>query len=142
MGAAIPADLRARIDAADRRVCCYCRTSEANSGVPLSYDHIEPRSRGGVTSLENVCLCCRPCNEFKSDVTDAEDPWTGERVHLFHPRRQAWRDHFAWSADTTKIEGLTPTGRATVIALRMNRSMLVAARSRWCWAGWHPPTAE
>jgi hypothetical protein len=142
MGVTVSADLRARIDSADRRVCCYCRLSEANSGVPLSYDHIEPRGRGGVTSFENVCLCCRPCNEFKSDVTDADDPLTGERVPLFHPRRQVWHEHFTWSADATRIEGITPTGRATVVALRMNRAMIVAARGRWFLAGWHPSAEE
>ncbi|MBK9261223.1 MAG: HNH endonuclease [Polyangiaceae bacterium] len=139
MRTVLSTDLRARIDAADRRVCCYCRIAEANSGVPLSYDHIEPRARGGITSFENICLCCRPCNEFKCGITDAVDPLTHERVPLFHPRRQIWQDHFAWSPDTTMLEGRTPIGRATIAALRMNRPMLVAARRRWYMAGWHPP---
>lgn len=105
-------------------------------------DHIEPLARGGDTSFENLCLCCRPCNEFKSDAVDVVDPAIGERVSLFHPRRQAWADHFTWSADAARIEGLTPTGRATIIALRMNRPMLVTARRRWFLAGWHPPPSE
>jgi hypothetical protein len=142
MAASVPVELRERIDAADRGACCYCRVSVANSGIPLSFDHIEPRAAGGATTFENVCRCCRPCNEFKSDLSQVEDPLTGERTALFHPRRQAWREHFTWSEDASRIEGLTATGRATVVALRLNRPPLTAARRRWLVVGWHPPTED
>ncbi|WP_434046777.1 MULTISPECIES: HNH endonuclease [Sorangium] len=52
--------LRSRIEEADRRRCQTCLTSEANSGIPLTCDHITPVSKGGPTSFENVCLACRP----------------------------------------------------------------------------------
>jgi hypothetical protein len=132
-------ELRFRIDAADRRRCQYCLTTEANSGIPLTYEHIQPVSRGGDTTFENLCLACRPCNEFKADATSAVDPVSGETVALFNPRAQRWGDHFAWSADASQVEGSTPIGRATVIALRMNRPLIVAARRRWARVGWHPP---
>lgn len=132
-------DLRARLEAADRRRCCYCLTTEANSGIPLTHDHIHPFSKGGQTAFENICLACRACNEFKADKTEAEDPLTGERTSLYHPRAQAWADHFQWSVDGTRVEGLTAIGRATIIALRLNNPTIVAARSRWVSAGWHPP---
>ena len=45
---------------------------------------------------------------------------------MFHPRRQRWRDHFRW--DGFRIVGLTPTGRATVAALQMNRPLILAIR--------------
>jgi hypothetical protein len=38
------------------------------------------------------------------------------------------------------IEGLPPTGRATVAALVLNRPILVRARRIWNAVGWHPPT--
>lgn len=79
-------ELRARITAADRRRCRYCLTTESNSGIPLTHDHIQPTSRGGPTTFDNVCLACRPCNEFKADGTSAIDPVTGETVALFNPR--------------------------------------------------------
>lgn len=142
MAASVPDDLRARIHVADRDMCCYCRTSAANSGIPLSFDHIVPRSAAGVTSFDNVCLCCRPCNEFKSDLLEVADPLTAERVALFHPRRQSWNDHFSWSPDGSRIEGLTATGRATIVALRLNRPLIVAARRRWFVVGWHPPPED
>jgi hypothetical protein len=89
--------------------------------------------------LKNVCLACRSCNEFKSDTTDAKDPLTSEIVLLFNPRKQKWAEHFTWSSDSTKIQGLSATGRATITALRMNRQIIVAARWRWAISEWHPP---
>jgi hypothetical protein len=135
----IPESLKAQIEEADIQRCCYCLTSAANSGIPMSYDHILPRSKGGASTFENVCLACRSCNEFKSDAIDSEDPLTGTKNLLFNPRTQKWAEHFIWSPDSTKIEGVTATGRATVIALRMNHQTIVAARWRWVISGWHPP---
>jgi hypothetical protein len=140
VSAYIPESLKAQINKADRRRCCYCLTSEANSGIPMTYDHIFPRSKGGTTSFENVCLACRSCNEFKSDSTLGMDPLTGKTVSLFNPRTQEWANHFAWSPDSTRIEGLTAIGRATVVTLQMNNPVIVAARWRWMIASWHPPS--
>ena len=109
------------------------------TGVSLSIDHIVPVAAGGSTTRENLWLACRPCNEFKGTHTHAEDPETSEIVPLFNPRTQKWHTHFAWNDDKTRIIGLTPTGRATVTALQLNRSILVKARRRWVMAGWHPP---
>ncbi|WP_243147590.1 hypothetical protein [Scytonema sp. UIC 10036] len=44
-----------------------------------------------------------------------------------------------WSQDSTRVEGLTSTGRATIAALRINNQIIVAARWRWTINGWHPP---
>ena len=63
----------------------------------------------------------------------------GEAVLLFNPRTQQWSEHFTWSLDATKVEGLTASGRATIVALRMNNPVIVAARYRWAISGWHPP---
>ena len=136
----ISASLKAQVFAADGRRCCYCKTSEANSGIPMTVDHIVPRSKGGTGAFENLCLACRTCNEFKSDAVEVLDPVTAEAVALFHPREQAWVEHFAWSDDGLRVEGLTPVGRATVVALRMNNSIILAARERWVISGWHPPS--
>jgi HNH endonuclease len=135
----VPEDLRCRIDEADLWRCRYCLIAEANSGIRLTHDHITPRSKGGETSFENVCLACSSCNEHKADATHAVDPLTGETVPLFNPRSQRWSDHFVWSTDTIRVEGSTPIGRATVIALRLNHPIIVTARERWSRVGWHPP---
>ena len=131
-------DLRQVAEDAGHR-CGYCLSDEVLTGLPLSIDHIVPVAAGGPTTRENLWLACRPCNEFKGTRTHAEDPGTGETVPLFNPRTQDWHAHFAWSDDKTHIIGLTPTGRATVIALQLNRPILVKARRRWVMAGWHPP---
>jgi HNH endonuclease len=106
----------------------------------MSFDHILPTSKGGETIFENVCLACRPCNEFKSDTTEATDPSTGATSPLFNPRQQIWSDHFTWSEDGSRIQGLTSTGRATVVGLQTNNPSVVIARRRWVAGGWHPPT--
>lgn len=127
---------------ADKHRCAYCLTAEAISGTSLSIDHILPRSREGLDEFENLCMCCRPCNECKARRTTGQDPLTGTDVPLFHPRRQNWSDHFTWAAGDAMIEGLTPSGRATIVALRMNNPVVVAARRRWVDAGWHPPAGD
>ncbi len=139
VSAYIPVDLKSQIEQCDRGRCCYCLTQQINSGIALSFDHILPQSRGGTTSFQNLCLACRSCNEFKSDRTQAVDPLTGESVALFHPRQQAWNEHFVWSEDGTCISGTTPIGRATVLALQLNNLMIIVARRRWVSSGWHPP---
>lgn len=104
----------------------------------MTYDHIQPISKGGETIFENVCLACRSCNEFKGNSTDAVDPMTGETMPLFNPRIQEWTQHFVWSPDGTMVEGITTIGRATVVRLRMNNPVIVVARRRWVISGWHP----
>ena len=66
-------------------------------------------------------------NSFQAGIA----PVTETEAPLFHPRQQEWAEHFAWSADTTQIVGITATGRATValgksyLILRMHRGRLL-----------------
>jgi len=135
----LPADLREQLLAADDRRCVYCLTTEANTGQPMTIDHIIPEAQGGLTTFGNLCFACRRCNEFKGSTTTAPDPLTDEFVPLFHPRTQTWSDHFAWDASGMHVIGLTAIGRATVLALNMNNELIVDARRRWVSVGWHPP---
>ncbi len=102
-------------------------------------DHIVPRWAGGLTVFENLCLSCPFCNEFKSGKQRAQDPETRQMVHLFHPRRDGWREHFRWNEEGTQIIGLTPSGRATIVALQMNNQISQTARHFWVACGIHPP---
>lgn len=140
MAVYIPDAIRTAVFQADKGCCAYCQTCEINSGIPLTHDHIQPRSKGGTTVLANLCLACRPCNEFKSDQTEGIDPLTGQLTPLFNPRQQVWSDHFPWNLEGTLITGLTDVGRATVIALHLNNVIIVPTRERWVSVGWHPPT--
>jgi hypothetical protein len=60
-------------------------------------------------------------------------------VPLYNPREQRWDEHFSWSEDYLRITGLTPIGRATVEALRLNREGLVNMRRILYAVGEHPP---
>lgn len=79
-------NLRELVRQRDNNRCAYCLTGEANSGIPLTVDHIIPTSKGGQTAIDNLCLACRPCNEFKAGSIEAQDPLTGEIALLFNPR--------------------------------------------------------
>ena len=120
--------------------CCeYCQSSEWLSGQICHVDHIIPRSRGGATTTENLCLACASCNSLKADFVMAADPETRESVSLFNPRQQRWHEHFIWSQDGVQVMGLTAYGRATVVLLKMNRPLVIAARTVWVSMNRHPP---
>jgi hypothetical protein len=139
MSEAIPAKLRDQVARRDRYCCRYCLTTEANSGIAMTCDHIQPISKGGTTTLENLCLACSACNIFKSNTTETLDLVSGKQIALFNPVTQNWSEHFTWSADKTQVEGISAVGRVTVRTLRMNRMVVVLARQRWVSVGWHPP---
>jgi hypothetical protein len=67
------------------------------------------------------------------------DPLTGELSRLFNPRSDSWAEHFAWDADRTMVMGLSPIGRVTIVALRLNNADITSARALWIDFGWHPP---
>jgi 5-methylcytosine-specific restriction endonuclease McrA len=118
--------------------CEYCLTPAAFSTQPFEVDHVVPRTEGGPTRADNLALSCG-CNGYKGMSIRARDPQSGRTVPLFHPRRQRWSRHFAWSDDSLLIVGLTETGRATVAALHLNRVELVNLRAILCLIGEHPP---
>ena len=131
--------LRQQIAARDQNRCVYCLTTEVNCGLKMHIDHIVPEVAGGSTTVDNLCLACFNCNVYKGARHRAIDPETQKRVSLFHPVQDEWKSHFAWSEDQAEIVGLTPSGRATVIALQLNNPFVARARRRWIKAGWHPP---
>jgi len=139
---AIPPALRRCVLAEARSQCAYCHSLTAITGAKPVVDHIIPNAAGGLTELENLCLACHACNEFKGAQHRSADPLTGEVTPLFHPRQQSWNEHFRWSPDGTKIIGRTAIGRATVAALYMNHPLIVEARRRWVAVGWHPPSED
>jgi hypothetical protein len=105
----------------------------------LEIKHVMPQALGGPTRRDDLWVACRQCNVVKSDRIEATDPETGVVVPLFNPRQQAWAAHCAGIEQGARIVGQTPTGRATVAALELNRPLLVRARRRSSAAGWHPP---
>lgn len=135
----IPADLRRQVQAQFTNCCAYCHTAEHLTAVTFEVEHITPLASGGRTMLVNLCYSCPTCNRHKAARQTAVDPQTNTVVPLFHPRQQQWSDHFAWNLDQTELVGLTPTGRATISVLQMNRPQLIRVRRMWVKLGEHPP---
>lgn len=51
----------------DAYTCQYC-----GDKADLTLDHVQPRSKGGRHSWDNVVVACRPCNQRKGDRTPEE----------------------------------------------------------------------
>lgn len=102
-------------------------------------EHIYPRSLGGATVAENLALSCAGCNNFKGVRVDFLDPETQGMAPLFHPRQQLWNEHFCWNEEALRMEGVSPTVRATIEALRLNRSGVVNLRRLLIMDEKHPP---
>ncbi len=139
MSVYVPADLRRRVRTHFANCCAYCRTAEHLTVAIFEVEHILPRSMGGETVFENICFACPTCNRYKSDRTTAIDPDTQKEASLFHPHRDAWSDHFAWNDGATELIALTAIGRATVVALKMNRPQITRVRRMWAAMDEHPP---
>jgi hypothetical protein len=106
-------------------------------GWPLTVDHIIPRAAWlespspdfAPDHPDNLAVACYECNIIgKRARTRGVDPLSGAAVELFHPRRQRWSDHFAWSSDYLTLKGKTPTGWATIQVLGLNGSRYRAQR--------------
>ena len=120
--------------------CCeYCLCQAQFATQSFSIEHIIPLEADGNNEIANLALACQGCNAHKHTKQLAPDPLEGGLVPLYHPRQQYWHEHFGWNEDYTVIVGLTPTGRATVVALRMNRPSVVNLRRLLYAYGEHPP---
>jgi len=71
----------------DNMTCQYCGGRPGSS--ELTIDHVNPRSKGGLTTWENCLLACVDCNARKANRTPAEANMVmlsipkKPRVHLF-----------------------------------------------------------
>src|SRR5215510_14218433 len=120
----IPRALRQHIVHVANGRCEYCLTPQEMTLATFHLDHIIPKSAGGTTAFENLCLSCPLCNQCKQGVLRARDTDTGRLVRLFNPRRDQWRVHFRWSDYGTQIIGLMSRVHVTVAELR--RSGVIA----------------
>jgi hypothetical protein len=116
--------------------CEYCGLSQLGQEATFHIDHVVPRAAGGPTSEDNLALACVSCSLRKWAKQTATDPETDAEVALFNPRTDRWADHFRW--DDERVVGMTPTGRATVAVLAMNRPVILAIRQEEALRGRHP----
>lgn len=75
---------RLNIYARDRFTCQYCRERFPAEG--LTFDHVQPRSRGGRTTWENIVTCCVGCNSEKANRTPQEAGMKLARA----PKKPSW----------------------------------------------------
>ena len=117
--------------------CEYCCMHQALQGATFHVEHIIPSSRGGNSEPDNLAWACPGCNLRKSDLTEVPDPDSAGVVPLFNPRQQRWSEHFHWAG--YQLVGLTPPGRATVLALDVNHSRRLLIRQAEELFGLFPP---
>ena len=135
----VPQKLRRMVVQRAHACCEYCLSQDQFSTHAFSIDHIIPVEKGGETTSENLALSCQGCNNHKYTKTESYDTLTHRMVPLYHPRIHLWDEHFVWNEDCTLILGMTPTGRATVEVLRLNRAGVVNLRLILSQAKRHPP---
>ena len=138
----VPVALAREVRERARNRCEYCQTPADYAPEPFEMEHITPRAIGGATDADNLALACGGCNGYKGARTTGTDAETGEIVALFHPHRDLWSEHFAWSNDSQLTIGLTAIGRATIQVLQINRPNLRNLRNlRWLLStqNLHPP---
>ena len=78
---------RRNIYARDNGMCQYCGTHLQPKEI--TYDHVIPKSQGGITSWENVVTSCIGCNSQKGNKT----PKQANMKLLKAPRKPHW-NHF------------------------------------------------
>ena len=104
-----PAFTRFNVFLRDRFSCQYCSSHD-----DLTFDHVIPRSKGGLTTWENVVAACSPCNLRKADKLP-EQAGMRPRQAPFHPTLQhlhasgrhfppnylhdSWVDYLYWDSE-------------------------------------------
>jgi 5-methylcytosine-specific restriction endonuclease McrA len=101
-----PAFTRFNVFLRDKFSCQYCGVRDE-----LTFDHLVPRSKGGLTEWENVVAACSPCNLKKGNLLPKEARlWPKQMpyrptVHdlhnngrLFPPNylHESWFDYLYW----------------------------------------------
>jgi 5-methylcytosine-specific restriction endonuclease McrA len=103
-----PAFTRFNVFLRDKFKCQYC-----GSGDDLTFDHVVPRSKGGLTTWENVVSACSQCNTQKGAKTMKEanmfpqhKPLAPSVAQLHHNGRhfppnflhESWSDYLYWDS--------------------------------------------
>ncbi len=110
--ARVPAFTRFNLFLRDRFQCQYC-----GSGQDLTFDHVIPRSKGGVTSWENITTACAPCNLKKggrmpqeAQMIPRQKPYRPGMMQLHNNGRkfppnylhESWYDFLYWDIELEK----------------------------------------
>ena len=104
-----PAFTRFNVFLRDRFTCQYCGTKH-----DLTFDHLVPRARGGMTRWDNVVTACAPCNLAKGGhllrhvgMRPRHEPYRPTVFELHRNGRQfppnylhqSWLDYLYWDTE-------------------------------------------
>ena len=107
-----PAFTRFNVFLRDGFACQYCGVRRASE--ELTFDHVVPRSKGGISSWENVVTACRSCNLAKGArpaaacgmalrAAPARPSWTAlQRQGRRFPQgylHESWADFLYWDSE-------------------------------------------
>ena len=120
--------------------CEYCQFEQQYEQLTFHIDHIVARKHRGGTTIDNLALACASCSLAKGPNIAGHDPLTRRLTRLFNPRLDSWSKHFRWRR--SRLHGLTPIGRATVIVLNINDPRRVAARELLRMKKQFPPASN
>jgi hypothetical protein len=135
--AKISAELRQLVSQRAQGRCEYCLLHEDFSIYSHEVDHVIAQKHDGLTTAENLALSCLSCNRHKGTDLTTFDPATGEIATLFTPRSQVWLEHFLLN-NNGRIDGITPTGRATAKLLMFNTPTRILERQILITRGDYP----
>ena len=79
---------RANIFLRDKNRCQYCGKEFKKS--ELNLDHVIPRTKGGISTWENVVCSCIPCNRIKGGSTPEE---AGMKL-VRKPKKPEWSPYY------------------------------------------------
>lgn len=136
---ALSNQVKKQVDERASFLCEYCLANSEYAFHTFPIDHIIPVILGGTNDLENLANSCQFCNNSKYNKIECLDPISNEMVKLYNPRKDNWLEHFVWDESKTTIIGITPTGRATVHCLKVNRPKAINLRKVLAAFGIHPP---
>jgi 5-methylcytosine-specific restriction endonuclease McrA len=92
----------------DRFTCQYC--GERFPSSALTFEHVVPRSKGGLTTWSNIVTACQPCNTGKAASLrikprrQPKEPTVRELLaakRQFPPDRlhRSWLDYLYWDTE-------------------------------------------
>jgi hypothetical protein len=127
-----------RKQVADRayHVCEYCLIYEDDAFWRFEIDHIISRKHDGPTAPANLAWACACCNRNKGTDIGTLAGKPARMMRLFHPRQDAWAEHFV--LQQVEIDGLSDIGTGTAKLLKLNESVRLKERHDLRQVGRYP----
>ena len=129
-------DLRNRVAERAYHVCEYCLIHEDDVFWGFETDHVISRKHGGPATLDNLAWACACCNRNKGTDVGTLVGNPARLTRLFHPRRDAWAEHFV--LQQAEIEGSSDIGAGTSKLLKLNEPVRLKERQSLRQVGRYP----